>query len=360
MATSPIAYFVTPHGFGHAARAAAVMEALGGRDRDITFEIVTTVPEWFFSRSLSVRYRVRPVVADVGLVQIDPILEDADATVVALQRFWSEFDSVVDNLVQGWRASPPRLVVSDISPLGLEVADRLGVPSILVENFTWDWIYDAYLDTAPGLAEFALRSAEVTAMATHHIQCQPVCRLVDNAIQVGPVSREPHAGRAETRRVVGLDDGDPRPLVLLTMGGMGWGSLKLDLESDLFFVSLGGVDTLALEDPILRLPNRSPIYPPDLVWAADAVIGKLGYSTVAECFRAGTRLGYITRTAFPESPKLERFVRRNLPAMSFGRDQLETQNWRSKLEQLLALPAAAERRGNGAQEIAKILLALLQ
>ena len=29
----------------------------------------------------------------------------------------------------------------DISPLGLMVAERAGLPSVLVENFTWDWLY---------------------------------------------------------------------------------------------------------------------------------------------------------------------------------------------------------------------------
>jgi hypothetical protein len=46
-----IAYFVSPHGFGHAARAAAVMEALSEIDTGVQFEIFTTVPFWFFRDS---------------------------------------------------------------------------------------------------------------------------------------------------------------------------------------------------------------------------------------------------------------------------------------------------------------------
>ena len=47
-----IAYFVTPHGFGHAARAAAVMVALQEIDPAIQFDIFTQVPRWFFQDSL--------------------------------------------------------------------------------------------------------------------------------------------------------------------------------------------------------------------------------------------------------------------------------------------------------------------
>ncbi len=50
--TRRIAYFVTPHGYGHASRAAAVMAALLELDASIRFEIFTQVPAWFFESSL--------------------------------------------------------------------------------------------------------------------------------------------------------------------------------------------------------------------------------------------------------------------------------------------------------------------
>ncbi len=355
MPAANIAFFVTPHGFGHAARAAAVIETLGQRSPDIEFEIVTTVPEWFFAQSLSVSHRVRPVASDVGLIQIDPVREDLPATVAALEAFWSELDAVAHGLVDSRNAVAPRLVVSDISPLGLEVARRLGSPSVLIENFTWDWIYECYLDAAPALGEFARRSGELTATATLHIQCEPACRKVESATQVAPVSRTARKTRPEIRRAVGLEGGDPRELVLLTMGGMGWGAKAPSLGEDVFLVTLGGVDELSRGDSFLRLPDRSPIYPPDLIWAADAVIGKLGYSTVAECFRAGTRLGYIGREGFPESPVLEKFTLENIVSVEIRPNEMEMGDWRREIGRLLALPRAPERRGNGAEEIADLL-----
>ena len=47
-----IAYFITPHGFGHAARAAAVMVALQAIDPALQFDIFTQVPHRFFQDSL--------------------------------------------------------------------------------------------------------------------------------------------------------------------------------------------------------------------------------------------------------------------------------------------------------------------
>jgi hypothetical protein len=360
MSALTVAYFVTSHGFGHAARSAAVMEALGRRDRRIGFEIFTTVPPWFFSQSLSVQHTIRQVESDVGLVQIDPVREDLPATVAKLEVFWAQLDDQVRMLVGGWGSNPPPLVVSDISPLGLAVAARLGMPSVLIENFTWEWIYDAYREETPDLLPFGESYAELAAKADFHIQCEPACQPVSAAEHVRPISRRRQANKQETRRGLGLRDDDQRPLVLLTMGGMGWGGRAARLVSRCVVVTLGGVEQLSHEEDVIRLPDRSPVYPPDLISTADAVIGKLGYSTVAECYGAGTRFGYVCRPSFPESPVLEEFVCRNLPSLRFGQGDLEAGNWTQRISRLLSLPRAAEQPLDGAEDVADLLHGLLQ
>ncbi|MFQ5686179.1 MAG: hypothetical protein ACE5GV_05910 [Candidatus Scalindua sp.] len=48
-----IGYFISPHGFGYAALASAVMVSMHDINPSIRFEIFTTIPEWFFLQSLS-------------------------------------------------------------------------------------------------------------------------------------------------------------------------------------------------------------------------------------------------------------------------------------------------------------------
>ena len=62
-----IAYFVTPHGFGHAARAAAVMSSLYDRLPQVHFQIYTTVPRWFFSTSVKAPFTYNELLTDIGL-----------------------------------------------------------------------------------------------------------------------------------------------------------------------------------------------------------------------------------------------------------------------------------------------------
>ena len=63
---SAVAYFVSAHGFGHAARASAVMAALRRRSPDVALHVFTTVPRWFFDDSLRGVFTYHPLRTDVG------------------------------------------------------------------------------------------------------------------------------------------------------------------------------------------------------------------------------------------------------------------------------------------------------
>ena len=68
-----IAYFISPHGYGHAARAAGVMEAVHELNPSIRFEIFTKVPSWFFDDSSSGNFGYHSLLTDIGLVQRTPL-----------------------------------------------------------------------------------------------------------------------------------------------------------------------------------------------------------------------------------------------------------------------------------------------
>ena len=83
-----LACFVTPHGFGHATRACAVVAALHKRAPELHFKIFSSVPEHIFRASLDLPYTLHEVQTDVGMVQKNPLHADLDATVRALESFY--------------------------------------------------------------------------------------------------------------------------------------------------------------------------------------------------------------------------------------------------------------------------------
>lgn len=82
-----IAYFVTSHGFGHAARASAGMDAIYDQWPFVRFEIFTNTREWFFQKSVRVPFGWHPFQTDVGLFQISSLDFDLDNTLAALEGF---------------------------------------------------------------------------------------------------------------------------------------------------------------------------------------------------------------------------------------------------------------------------------
>lgn len=347
-----LAYVVSSHGFGHAARACAVVEALwrepAGRDVHVTF--FGRTPDWFFRQSLrdqslrdqSLRdqslgppgpwgsYDLVAVDTDVGLVQTTSLREDPAATAeVLLGRL--PFEEAALPLVRALEGAGGGdgfdAVVCDISPWGLAAAHRLDLPSLLVENFTWDWIYAGY----PELRDLALTFRDAFALASRRVQTQPVCRTdPDAACVTHPVSRSARRPSEEVRAALGVEPEET--LVMMTMGGVAWSYEHLDAleaEKDRVWVIAGGATGPESErrGRHLLLPHRSPLYHPDLVAASDVVVGKLGYSTVAEVAAAGTRFVYVPRPHFPESQELEDWTRRHLMSRHLPPAELESADW---------------------------------
>ncbi len=351
-----IACFVSPHGFGHAARACAVIEALSRSRPSLRFHIYTTVPRWFFAESLSGRFEYHPCRTDVGLVQVSPLEEDLEATVGALDHAPWRDSSLVEALARSIGRLGCGLVLADISPLGLRVARRAGLPSVLVENFTWDWIYHA-IDAPGALGAHGDELAADFASADLRIQTSPVCRTVAGAIQVGPVARAPRATRAETRRRLGIPEGEP--MVLASMGGVGWDYGPLDGmtgDDGPWVVVPGGAEGAKMRGRLLELPFHSTFFHPDLVHAADVVVGKLGYSTVAEVCQAGIALAYVERSRFPESPVLAEFVDRELTSVVLEVTAFATGEWLPAVDELLAARPGVPLAANGAAEAAAAVL----
>lgn len=355
-----IAYFVTPHGFGHAARACAVMAAWQKIDPAIRFEIYTQVPVWFFQDSLAGPFHYHSLMTDIGLVQTSALQEDLHQTLERLNDFLPFDPALVSELAGQIRQSGCDGVLCDIAPLGVAVAKEAGLPSVLIENFTWEWIYEGYLAVNAELGRPIEHLKGITDAVDYRIQTQPVCPIAPADLTVRPVARQTKRSSEAIRRrlQVPLE----AKLVLLTMGGIPPQRYpfleRLVHHKSIYFAIPGASQTLQRQANLLLLPHHSEFYHPDLVHSSDMVIGKLGYSTLAEAYWAGIPYGCVKRANFRESDVLIGFVEEEMTGFAMDESHFQSGDWLTDLPLYLDLPRIARQGPNGAEQIARFIRAL--
>lgn len=320
------------------------------------FHLYTTVPEWFFEDSQIYSWTYHACVNDIGMVQKTALQEDIDATLEQLARFIPFPIEQVTQLADEMRALNVNLVMCDISPLGLQAAAQAGLPAVLIENFTWDWIYSGYAAKADQFQPFVDYLRKQLSLAGVHIRTAPYCDVTSADLISAPVSRRPRSSREETRNRLGIEPS--QQAVLVTMGGIAdkWDFTALGrLYPQTLFVIPAGAESELRVANIHYLPHHHSFFHPDLVAACDAVIGKVGYSTIAETYWAGVPFGYISRQGFRESAEMTAFIRANMPGLEISQEEFEMGEWPYRIGDLLQLHPVQRAGENGAGQIAEYL-----
>jgi UDP:flavonoid glycosyltransferase YjiC (YdhE family) len=347
-----IACFVSPHGFGHATRAIAVVEALQRIQPDIHAHFFTTVPESLFKETLT-NYSYHPVLVDIGLVQSSALDSDIPATIEQLDRLQPFAKDLIGDLAA--LCAKCSLILCDIAPIGIAVARHTGLPSILVENFTWDWIYQPYVQNYPQLQPHIQFLKKLVAQADYRIQTEPLCFPATRDLHCRPIFRRTKGNLKALREQLGYGD---KKLVVVTMGGVfqqvpSYQNIKS--HPNIHFLFTGQQETKQIEENISQLAKDSDIYHPDLLSIADVVVCKAGYSTVAECCQAGARVISIGRVDFPESGLLQSYLEKRLGAVSIKPEMYQDGSWIAIASELILRPKAAAATKNGADQVADFL-----
>ncbi len=352
MHMNKIACFITPHGFGHATRMTAVLEAFQQKIPYLHPHLFSTVPEPLFAETLE-RFSYHSLACDIGLIQKNGLHADLPATITRLQQFLPFDNALVNSLAD--KIQGCRLVLCDISPLGIAVARKAGIPSVLIENFTWDWIYQAYLPRHPDIQPAIDYLAAQYTQADIHIRTEPFCGNRNGQLYCGPIFRRIRKQREVIRQELGCQD---KKLIFISMGGI---DLELPFVQQLpalphtIFLLAGQKSNQRLDENVILLSRTSGFYHPDLINAADLVVCKSGYSTVSECFQAGVPIVTVGRTTFPESAPLEQFCANRLGGQTLSQEAFLSGSWLNSLPFLLSAPRQTIAHKNGADTVVEHL-----
>jgi len=332
---SSILYYISGHGYGHAVRSKQVIRALKKARADLQIHVRSTAPKWMFGDLLfPVSHTIRSI--DVGIIQPNSLEMDLQGTLQACQALHDALPDIMAEEIAFIRDEKIGLVVGDIPPAGFEIASRAKIPSVAISNFTWDVIYDAYVDRYRDFSPLVAAMTGFYKNATLALTLPYPCDMsvFPNRQAIPWVTRVSRLTKEQARRDFNLPPS--ATIILLSFGGMGLSSLPWDRFKglkDFFFVATGA--TAVSQGNLLALSDAQQRYE-DLLRGVDAIITKPGYGIVADVISHHVPVLYTDRGEFPEYPRLVEALQDCATAKYIPQSELLAGNVGSYLERLLS------------------------
>lgn len=355
-----IACFISSHGFGHATRCLAALDALSQKFQPLEISIFSSLSKPFLVQNLdSIQFTSHNTKTDIGLLQKTPFEHDLTQTVFEWERFLDFKSSENQKTAESVKEINPDFILCDISPLGIKLGKQLKIPTVLIENFTWDWIFQTYASAEPKFLPIIEKLNEIFRYPDLRIQTNPICERIQGYPLVNPIFRMPRGSILETKRKIGINENGQ--VILITTGGIAQDFKfiqKLEQFSNYNFIVSGDQPHEKFCKNIFFLPHNSPIYFPDVVNSCSVIVGKAGYGTVAEAWGNNKAFIRVFRHEFRESPYLKTFLDSNVPGEEIGLDTFLSGDWLNNLDnQSFQNSDTTDTRKdlNGATQVAELI-----
>ncbi len=355
-----LAYYITPHGFGHAIRSIEVIRHLLVLAPALEIVIVSTIPEFLVDQSLGDSVSIRRKQLDIGLVQRDSIQFDLRATLDQLQSLHDHRDALVADEIHFLNAQEIQAVVCDIPFLPFAAASQASIPAIGMGNFTWDWIYQAYASADSRWTPLVdwIRESYHKCHLLLQLPMHGDCSVCPNIQDVPLVARRAKRKREETLEILGLRL--DQKVYLISFGWLDLGETaqkRLEEITDAVFLFKHPLSFHFRNGICL---DEHPLSYEDVVAAVDGVITKPGYGIVSDCLAHGTPVIYTDRGFFPEYDILVQEMAKQLSTVYLSSPDFYAGRWQAAIQALEKLPRVTPALPcNGAEVCAETILRYL-
>lgn len=247
---------------------------------------------------------ISAVQTDVGpIVDAETNRLNPNSTFDSFTKWLEGENSWISGEVDSLGKKPPDLIITDISPIALKLADKIGCPCATVANFSWIDIlkllpqHKAKERILDWLSEcFEIPQLVIKLPFSMKMEGFRRSRIRDASL----LYRKPTLTIEATRRESGCQIN--KPLVVVSFGGHALGHLKFETkDARVVLLSPFPIETDSGVQVIIGHPESQ-----NLIQAADFVIAKAGYSTLAECVAFRRPLNIISRNGYPEDTLLVR------------------------------------------------------
>lgn len=304
-----IAYYISDYGFGHASRSIAVIRELLNEAPNLKIIICHSFALDFIKGSLrDKRVNYRKMNTDIGyFLKEDSIFPDGRKIYEEYQNFISNWDSKITAEENFLMENKVDLIISDITPIALEAAANLGIPSIGISNFTWYTAYRNFIDQE-GLDIFRKAYGSLSYFFSLAGHKEPRWGLKQN-MEFSFFARK--RDENEIERIGNLVNPTKDKFVVFVGIGMKMNLQFLerlplwDSPNCIFLVS----SNIKISRPnIISIP-RAYLESQNYIAASDLAITKAGWGTVSEAVTSNVPLLILDRKSMEEDQNTSSYLK---------------------------------------------------
>ena len=310
MTNQYLAFYASSHGFGHMTRCLAIIEELL-ETTDHLIYLASGAYQNSFARVYLARFGDRVTYKDirteVGLVNKDNSLQvDIPRLEHELTDFMAGWDTAVAAEVAILRDLPVACVISDISAIGIQVGEQLGVRNIGIANFTWCEQYEFLGLSDTIIARFREVYAKLDLLIEYDLML-PAPKLPVPRKQIGFICR-----RFDSNRIAAIK-AQYGPSIFITCGkSADLNNIQIDNWHGTIFTTSGINITATGNATVVQLPVET-FDTHNYLAASDIVIAKAGWGTISEALLSKRNLVLIEREGVLEDTEnIEELKRRGV------------------------------------------------
>ena len=325
---------ISPHGLGHAAITAPLLNGLWREMPYLGVTVHSSVSQEWLRGRLERPFAYTGRTRDFGLAMLSPSDVDVDASAGRYAALIADWDAALDEERRLLRRSGATLVLSNISFLTLAAAKAEGLPAVSLCPFDWAEVYRAYCAAHPSAPEVLARMDDAYAWAAPALRPVPlVPNEAANVVPIGPIAKQGTRRREEVARLLGLGEGE-------RVGLIAFGGIQNDHSPDHWPVFPGWRwimgQNLTADRPDMICFDGLPLPFVDLIASVDVVVTKPGYGTFTEAGCAGTPLLTMERPGWPEWPHMFDWLKTHSPVAAISPERLRAGEFAAELDSLVS------------------------
>ncbi|WP_027108636.1 glycosyltransferase [Lacticigenium naphthae] len=313
-----IVFYISSHGFGHMTRCLAIMEEiLETTDYNLYINGGESQNAFGYSylSSYAERVQFHDLQTDVGLITHRNSLKiDKEKTEKEVTEFTEKWDEIIETEADLLKGKTIDWIVCDISPIGALVADRLGVRSVGLSNFTWVEQYENLHMDPSIVRRFKDAYAHFNRFVEYELSV-PMEHETTKVDRLNFVSR-----KVSRQRVSEIKEKYGSAIMITAGKSVDIEKITIqDYDGTVFYTSgievTGSGRKVALPANIIDTQNY--------IAASEMVIAKAGWGTIAEAINSHRKLVLIEREDTLEDSHSIRELKKRKLALSIKEEELQ-------------------------------------